>query len=272
MRNLLGMSLEFQYPENRNLRPWESSMSESAQIVAVLKRSLKARGTTYRDLARAVGLSEASIKRIFSEGTFTLERLEQICAAAGLSIAELVKLASPQASAAGQQLTLAQEQALAADAHVLSCFYLLLNGREPNAIGAELNLNERELRRALVRLDAAKLIELLPKLKVRLRTSNVISWRSDGPVRRLYEQQVKSEFLRAEFTGRNELLQFGSAELSAASAQILARKAEALAREFAELAALDARLPDDQKRSMGLLLALRPWVFSMYDGLRKRGV
>lgn len=34
-------------------------MSECAQIIAVLKRSLKARGTTYRDLARAVGLSEA---------------------------------------------------------------------------------------------------------------------------------------------------------------------------------------------------------------------
>lgn len=245
-------------------------MSESAQIVAVLKRSLKARGTTYRDLARAVDLSEASIKRIFSEGTFTLDRLERICAAVGLSIAELVRLASPQTSAA-TQLTLAQEQALAADARALACFYLLLNGRTSKAIAGELNLSERELRRVLVHLDAAKLIELLPKLKVRLRTSNVIAWRTDGPVRRLYEQQVKSEFLRAEFSGRSELLQFGSAELSAASAELLARKAEVLAREFAELAALDARLPDDQKRSMGLMLALRPWVFSMYDGLRKRG-
>jgi DNA-binding Xre family transcriptional regulator len=246
-------------------------MSESAHIVAVLKRSLKARGTTYRDLARAIGLSEASIKRIFSEETFTLDRLEQICAAAGLTIAELVRLATPHASSGSQQLTLAQEQALAADPRVLASFYLLLNGHEPAAIATDLNLTERELRRVLVQLDAANLIELQPKLKVRLRTSNVISWRTDGPVRRLYEQQVKSEFLRAEFTGRNELIEFGSAELSDASARILARKAEMLAREFAELAALDAGLRGGQKRSMGLLLALRPWVFSMYDGLRKRG-
>jgi DNA-binding Xre family transcriptional regulator len=247
-------------------------MSESAQIVAVLKRSLKARGTTYRDLARAVGLSEASIKRIFSEETFTLERLERVCAAAGLTIAELVRIANPQTGASGgQQLTLAQEQALAADARVLACFYLLLNGRQPSAIAAELDLTEREVRRVLVKLDAAKLIALQPKLKVRLRTSNVISWRIDGPVRRLYEQQVKSEFLRPDFAGRNELIEFGSAELSDASARVLARKAEMLAREFAQLAALDAGLPRDQKRSMGMLLALRPWVFSMYDGLRRKG-
>jgi hypothetical protein len=123
----------------------------------------------------------------------------------------------------------------------------------------------------LVKLDAAKMIELQPKLKVRLRTSNVISWRSNGPVRRLYEKQVKIEFLQVDFTGRNEIIDFASAELSDASAKILTRKAELLARDFAELAALDAGLPDKEKRSMGLLVALRPWVFSMYDGLRKKG-
>ena len=124
---------------------------------------------------------------------------------------------------------------------------------------------------AQVQLDTAKLIELQPKMKVRLRTANVISWRGDGPVRRLYEQQVKTEFLRAAFTGRNELLNFASAELSDASTKVLGRKLEALARDFAELAALDAGLPDSEKRSTGLLLGLRPWVFSMYDGLRSKG-
>ena len=203
---------------------------------------------------------------------FTLERLEQVCAAAGLTIAELVRISNSHAApSGGQQLTLAQEQALAADPRVLACFYLLLNGRQPNAIATELDLTEREVRRVLVRLDAAKLIALQPKLKVRLRTSNVISWRTDGPVRRLYEQQVKSEFLNSDFAERNELIEFGSAELSDASARILARRVELLAREFAELAALDAGLPRVQKRSMGMLLALRPWVFSMYDGLRRKG-
>lgn len=246
-------------------------MSECAQIIAVLKRSLKARGTTYRDLATAVGLSEASIKRIFAEETFSLARLEQICTALGLSIVEVARMAAQQTTPGGQQLTIEQEEVLASDSRLLACFHLLLNGHGPPAIATELDLPERELRRLLVKLDAAKLIELQPKLKARLRTSNVISWRSNGPVRRLYEQQVKTEFLQSEFTGRHESISFASAELSDASAKILTRKAELLARDFAELAALDAGLPDKDKRSMGLLLALRPWVFSMYDGLRKKG-
>ena len=246
-------------------------MSECAQIIAVLKRSLKARGTTYRDLAVAVGLSEASIKRIFAEETFSLDRLEQICTALGLTIVEVARMAAQQTTQGGQQLTIAQEEILASDSRLLACFHLLLNGHQPMAIAAELDLAERELRRLLVKLDTAKLIELQPKLKVRLRTSNVISWRSNGPVRRLYEKQVKIEFLQVDFTGRNEIIDFASAELSDASAKILTRKAELLARDFAELAALDAGLPDKEKRSMGLLVALRPWVFSMYDGLRKKG-
>ena len=246
-------------------------MSECAQIVAVLKRSLKARGTTYRDLARSVGLSEASVKRIFASETFSLARLEQICAALGLSIVEVARMAAQQTTPGGQQLTIEQEETLAQDSRLLACFHLLINGHQPMAVARELDVSERDLRRLLVKLDAAKLIELQPKLKVRLRTSNVISWRSNGPVRRLYEQQVKQEFLQAEFTGRHELISFASAELSEASAKILARKAEVLARDFAELAALDAGLRDKGKRSMGLLLALRPWVFSMYDGLRRKG-
>jgi hypothetical protein len=36
-------------------------VSETAQIIDVLKRTLKNRGLTYRDVARRVGLSEGSI-------------------------------------------------------------------------------------------------------------------------------------------------------------------------------------------------------------------
>ena len=244
-------------------------MSECAQIVGALKRSLKARGITYRVLAKAVGVSEASIKRIFAEKTFSLVRLEQICAALGMSIVEVARMAAEHGGADSQQLSLEQEEILASDSRLLACFHLLLNGRQSAEIAVELRLQERELRKLLVKLDAAKLIELQAKLKVRLRTSNVISWLSNGPVRRLYEQQVKTEFLQADFNGRTELLDFVSAELSEESSRILIRKAEMLARDFAELTALDAAVTVKDKRCMGLLVAFRPWVFSTYDGLRR---
>ena len=72
----------------------------------------------------------------------------------------------------------------------------------------------------------------------------------------------------AGFNQPAESLAFHSAELSAASLRVLSRKLDRLAGEFAELAALDAELLPREKSSVGMLLALRPWVFSMFDSLR----
>lgn len=244
-------------------------MSECAQIIDVLKRTLKTRGITYRDLAQKVGLSEASIKRVFAEETFTLQRLEKICSAVGLSVGELVRMSSDGSEPAAQYLSLEQEELLAADPRLLATFYLLLNGRSSAEIQTRLELNDRELRSLYVKLDAEKLIELLPGLKTRLRVGPVIAWRSDGPVRRNYERQVKAEFLQSDFQGVDEALHFHTAELSEASVQLLFRKLEQLAREFADFAALDRSLPIKKKRSVALMLAFRPWVFSMFDGLQQ---
>lgn len=242
-------------------------MSESAAIIEVLKRSLKTRGLTYRDLAQKVGLSEASIKRVFSAETFTLQRLEAICTAIGVSMSELVRIAADSRESRSQYLSLEQEQLLAGNSRLLACFYLLLNGRSSPEILARMDLSERELREFYVELDAAKLIELQPRLKARLRVGPVITWRTDGPVYRVYERQVKAEFLQSEFQGQQDALHFRSAELSDASARILARKLEQLTREFAELATLDVGLPMREKQSVALLMAFRPWVFSMFRNL-----
>jgi transcriptional regulator with XRE-family HTH domain len=246
----------------------EQPVSESAQIIDVLKRNLKSRGLTYRDIAKKVGLSEASIKRVFAEETFTLQRLEKICEAVGITVAELVKSASAASEPRSQYLSIEQEQLLASDAKLLACFYLVLNGHSSDEIIARMDLNERSLRSLYVKLDAVRLIELLPKLKARLRVGPVVTWRMDGPVHKLYEQQVKDEFLQSEFQGACDALHFRTAELSEASAKILLRKLNQLAQEFADYAALDVNLPSSEKRSVALLLAFRPWVFSMFDGLR----
>ncbi|MBC7983498.1 MAG: helix-turn-helix transcriptional regulator [Candidatus Obscuribacterales bacterium] len=244
-------------------------MSESAHIVDVLKRSLKTKGLTYRELAKRVGLSEASVKRVFAEETFTLQRLEKICAAVGLSMAELMRMASGSMEPHAKMLSVEQEQLLASSPRLLACFYLLLQGRSSAEILTRLDISERELRGLYVKLDTARLIELLPRLKTRLRVGPVVTWRSDGPVHQLYEAQVKEEFLRSDFKETHEALHFRSAELSDASARLLSRKLEQLAQEFADFAALDMHLPTKDKQSVALLLAFRPWVFSMFGGLRR---
>ena len=185
-------------------------------------------------------------------------------------MSELVRTATHAHESGTQYLSLEQEQLLASNARLLACFYLLLNGRSSAEIMDRMDLSERSLRELYVKLDAARLIELQPRLKARLRVGPVVSWRMDGPVHQVYEQQVKAEFLQSEFHANDEVLHFRSAELSEASTRVLIRKLEQLARDFAELATLDVGLPAAEKKNVAMLAAFRPWVFSMFQGIRKR--
>src|SRR5690349_12699886 len=68
-------------------------MSDTQQLVDVLKQLLKARQLTYADLALQLGLSHASVKRLFSAQTFTLARLAQVCRVLEIDFFDLARLA-----------------------------------------------------------------------------------------------------------------------------------------------------------------------------------
>jgi DNA-binding Xre family transcriptional regulator len=241
----------------------------ATRIMMSLKRIMKSRQITYAELGRRIQLSEASMKRIFSRATLSLGRLEQICQALDVSIQEVVRLAAEQPTDAPDLLTLEQETALAADPNLLACFYLIANGHSGREIGAELHADERSVRRWMVRLDALRLIEMRSKLRARVRGTSVIAWRRDGPLRRRHEKQIRQEFLQSAFSGSAEALHFVSAELCQASFNVLLRRIERLAAEFRDVAELDRALPPKDKRSVAMLLAVRPWVFSMFEQLKR---
>ncbi|MCC7463150.1 MAG: helix-turn-helix domain-containing protein [Gammaproteobacteria bacterium] len=248
-------------------------MNETRRILDALKRSLRARGVTYRRLGQALGLSESSVKRLFSDGSFTLARLESICNVLNLSVADLARMAADtparrSSDAPNNRLTLEQERVLASDATLLACFYLLMNGRSPLEVERRLRMSARSMQEHLSKLAAAGLLESDSRRRVRLPVSPPVAWRPDGPVHRLYERQVRTEFLRGGFAGSNESLAFHSAELSSASVRVLMRKIDKLGGDFADLAALDLGLPTRDKTSVALLLACRPWEFTMFSTYR----
>jgi len=245
-------------------------MSEVVAVVAALKQALRARSLRYADLATALGLSEASIKRCFSRNTLTLSRLEKICAVLDLDLFDLMRL-SRRGDEEPRQLSLEQERALAADAQMLSLFHLIASGWSVAEIRAEFDINERTLCRHLARLDMLRLIELGVGNRVRLRVPARFTWRNNGPVKRLHGRAATSEFLTGDFAGRDELCRLEVKELSETSLAQLRRKLERLAAEFNQLAEFDAALPATKRRSVGMVLAIKPWVFSLLGALRRRG-
>ena len=236
-------------------------MNQTKELLRALKKCIRAKGLTYKDVADALELSEASVKRIFSEGTFTISRLEQVCRFLDMSIYDLARLTRLGADDEAAQLTLEQEQGLADDPLALTYFYLLLTGRTPEKIAKEFGLDDQQQTTMLVRLSRLKLVELYPNNSGRLLTTRRVEWRPNGPIRKLYERQVIESFMNDRFAGRNQHMVFDTGELSEASVKVLFKKFEKVVQDFDELADLDISMPEQKKKAYAMLIAFRPWAY-----------
>src|SRR3546814_20125699 len=68
-------------------------MAERDQLLRALKQVLKLRGMRYSALARGLGVSEPTVKRLLSTGRIDLARLERICGLLDIHLFELVCVA-----------------------------------------------------------------------------------------------------------------------------------------------------------------------------------
>jgi len=234
-------------------------MNQTKDLLNALKKCLRAKGLGYREVATALDISESSVKRIFSQKSFTLERLEQVCRFLDMSIYDLARLTRIETDDEITRLTLEQEEGLAGDPLALTYFYLMLTGRTPEKIAREFGLDDRQQTTMLVRLSRLKLVELYPNNSGRLRTTRRVEWLRHGPIRKLYQRQVTDAFMNSEFPGHDEEFRFETGELSESSVKVLLKKYEKLSREFDELADLDINMPESEKKAYALLIGFRPW-------------
>lgn len=246
-----------------------SRLPQTSLLVAALKRALKTRGLTYAQVAVALELSEASVKRLFSEESFSVQRLEQVCNLAGISLVDLARMAD-DGSGGVRELSEEQEEALVADPKLFLVFYLVLNRYSLDDIMADYQIDQHEGIRLLARLDRMGLIELQPGNRVRLLTSRFLTWRENGPIRHFFDKRVREEFFESRFDQPGEYLKLVPAMLSRASLRIMERKLALLAQEFNELSRLDAALPLDERHGCSLMLAQRLWKFSLFSALERK--
>lgn len=242
--------------------------SHPSVLVEVLKKALRSRGVTYRGVADAVGLSESSVKRLFASGNMSVSRLEQICAVAGLELAELLDVAR-----AGErrptQLDEEQERALAADPKLLLVALLACTDWSVADMRAAYRLDEPELTRLLARLDRLGVIDFLPGERIRTRLARNLVWRKGGPIQRFFEERVQRQFYASSFDGEGELRVVAHASLSARSNRLLQGRMRRLAEDMHAMAEEDRRLGHELRQGTSLVVALRPWELGMFSELRR---
>lgn len=244
-------------------------MPAASRFVEALKKSVRARGLTYAELARRLRLSEASVKRMFSRGTFTLARIEEVLAAVELDLYEVARMSRGGAGGAAE-LTHEQELGLAGDERLLAVFWLLLNGWRFEEIIAAFAITRTELTIAFARLEKLRLIEWGPRERARLLVPRDFVWRPGGPAKKAYGRRAMAEFLEARFDAPLEMLRFESREVSPESAALLKQRLEKLVAEFNQFAEADSALPSGRRVAVALFAACRPWQFSAVNALKRR--
>jgi transcriptional regulator with XRE-family HTH domain len=237
-------------------------------VFDALKMHLKARGLTYADVARALKVSEPTVKRIFAGRNCTLKRLDEMCDVLQVELAELAR-GLPRSARLVSQLTRAQEEQLMADPQLLCVAACAMHQMRVDEIVRLYDLDEAQCVRLLLRLERIGILELHEKNRIRLRLARAFSWIPDGPMMRFVRSQA-AEFFDDPFARPGELMRLASVRLSAESRVALLRRIEEVVQEYAVQHAADARLPLAQRLPVTILLGVRSWEPKAFKALRRR--
>ena len=243
-------------------------MPQTKLIIDTLKQELRKQGVTYKQVAHTLKLSEASVKRLFSEKSFSLSRLEQVCGVLNLEIADLVHQMEKNIDLT-TQLSMDQERELVADIKLLLMAHFLMSKLAFLDIIRIYDISETEGIQLLAKLDRMKIIELQPGNRVKLMISKNFELIPNGPIQRFYEQKVQSEFFNSTFGGHGEYRVFVSGMFSRPANAELIKKIKHLAYDANELKSESDSLPLDEKFGCSLIMAVRPWEVKLFDQLRR---
>lgn len=241
-------------------------MADTKTLIKNLKSRLRTDRVTYRELAKRLRVSEPTVKRDLSRGTFSLQRLDRICEVLGVSLEELIQ---PKSTVALTELSAEQERALVSRPKLLLVSYLTANDWKFGEIVATFQISDSELIDILLRLEKIGIAEFRPPNRLRKLTARNFSWRKDGPVHEFFQNRVVPDFFGGRFDGRGDELRFLGGLLSADSLVRFKAGVDRLAAEFEELAHNDAKRPLAERDSCSAIFALRAWEFSEFAKLRR---
>ncbi len=240
-------------------------MAQTSLIISTLKKTLKSHGKTYADVAKYLDLSEASVKRMFAQQSFSLNRLDAICQMLEMEITDLIQQVNDSTARQITELSLEQEKEVASNLELLLVTILVINHWGMDDILMVYDLTEAQCIQHLAKLDKLNIIELLPNNKIKIKISPNFKWQKNGHIQRFYRDTIEAEFFNTKFMLPEEKFVVLNGMLSPESNALFQRKLERLAREFDEMTKDDSSLPLGKRFGCTSVLAVRDWRFSVFD-------
>lgn len=243
-------------------------MTETNQLITIIKKQLKSQGMTYRDLAQKLDISEPSVKRILSSSRMTIDRLVQISNILGYTLAELSKEANLEQPKLNM-LSEKQESEVVSDPKLLIVAVCTLNHWTMEEITGQYNITKSDCIKYLLNLDRLRIIDLLPSNRIRIIVARDFDWLPSGPIRRYFTEHGMQDFLSSDFSIENESMTFVHGMFTEQSLILIQDEMRRLRKRFAELHEDSLATPLSKRSGIGFLMALRGWEPIDFKKLRR---
>lgn len=237
--------------------------SDYRAILVTLKEAMKAKGFTYARIASEIGVSEVTIKRIFSSGqTCTLDRLFEICSAIGVSFFDIAALARRE-DEVDYFLNPEQESYFANKPAHFAIFKEIYKGVSAEQIQKFWKLDDGRYFGILRALEKLGLIDILPENKTRMKVRGNIRMTHRGPLaKKILRPQIGDFLDHVDKTLENKDVCMHSAEVELGDMHIKDFVAEihALGAKYRARAFRDKSLmPSKRLKSVRWLFCFAPF-------------
>lgn len=230
---------------------------QQSALLRALKAVLRQKDIRLSTLTERMGASSATIKRWLAGQAITLERLEELCDIAGVTLADLVTLSQDYLDERASELTLAQERALAEDEPLSFLFFSILNDYPPSDFAEDFGFSELVMEQFFKRLVRLGLLRILPGGRIKRLASRDVTWRRGGPLARHFEVRVKRQFFSIDFGAPDTHYLSDMAKLSDAGLRRVDELAKNFRRDFHKIAEEDRAVADSAREWRTMLIATR---------------
>jgi transcriptional regulator with XRE-family HTH domain len=210
----------------------------SEHLFHALKRILKEKKISYRELAKRVSFSEGTIKNIFHFNDASVQRICEISEAIGVPFPDLVAAAYAQ-NTREFSFTEAQEAFFATHPEHYNFFReIFFRHKTPEEVGDEHTLSRKSVNRYVKELEEEGLLERLVEGKIHFNYSGRLKWRNGGPWMqkyfRNYSQKITDEIL-AHPDSQDHFCSFSFASLSRANRDLFYLEIEEVAEKYKDV-------------------------------------
>ena len=219
-------------------------------------------------LGKKLGISERSVNRIFSEGTFTLDRFMKVCELIDISLSDLEKMTKMDIEHWDNSLTIEQEEFFINNFEYMIFYSLLFEYESVKKLAKDYQIDDITIGKLLAQLEKLGLIEWLPgnEAKVILPRKHATS---DGPLVHEHGKSIIASMVDISINSEKEKDFLLFTLLSKSSQKMMREKMEELYNEMRKNNEIEGRLKIPGE-TVGVYMGIRPinHLYKKVHGLR----